>query len=288
MSGYPVFTRKINTDVSYLACARLVLDGGEFIYPQFATHNAHTVASIIRMAQLTGRSFEFQRLHGMGEELYAEIVGVGKLNLPCRVYAPVGAHADLLPYLVRRLLENGANTSFVNRIVDERLPATQIATDPVAQVEGLKFLAHPRIVLPRDLFAPARINSAGPNLTDSRELTQLARECARGTRHATGPAGPRLRAAISMVRKTRSRILRIARKWSVVSSQPTRVLSTPRSQRRSQLSPIGMHCAADDRAKILEKAAHLFEGEPRRSHCPGDPRSRQVGSRQLIRAARGG
>ncbi len=145
LSGYPVFTRKINTDVSYLACARLLLEGGEFIYPQFATHNAHTVASVIRMAQLKGRSFEFQRLHGMGEELYAEIVGVDKLNLPCRVYAPVGAHADLLPYLVRRLLENGANTSFVNRIVDERMPAAKIAADPIAQVEGLASIAHPRI-----------------------------------------------------------------------------------------------------------------------------------------------
>ena len=258
MSGYPVFTRKINTDVSYLACARLVLDGGEFIYPQFATHNAHTVASIIRMAQLTGRSFEFQRLHGMGEELYAEIVGVGKLNLPCRVYAPVGAHADLLPYLVRRLLENGANTSFVNRIVDERLPATQIATDPVAQVEGLKFLAHPRIVLPRDLFAPARINSAGPNLTDSRELTQLARECAPGLgtywtgrpsvagRDLDGPQNPITNPA------NRSEVV-----GGVVAADESAVDAAITAAVAAQ--PDWNALPADDRAKILEKAAHLFE-----------------------------
>jgi RHH-type transcriptional regulator, proline utilization regulon repressor / proline dehydrogenase / delta 1-pyrroline-5-carboxylate dehydrogenase len=175
LSGYPVFTRKPNTDVSYLACARLLIEAGEEIYPQFATHNAQTVASIIVMARERGRRFEFQRLHGMGEELYAEVVGADKQDLPCRVYAPVGAHEDLLPYLVRRLLENGANTSFVNRIIDERLPAQEIASDPVAQVEAFTEIAHPRIPLPRALFGAERQNSAGTNLADGAELTQLAR-----------------------------------------------------------------------------------------------------------------
>ena len=115
LSGYPVFTRKPNTDVSYLACARRLFDAGaDLIYPQFATHNAHTIAAVHHIAQ--GRPFEFQRLHGMGADLYAEVIGTDKWNVPCRVYAPVGSHEDLLPYLVRRLLENGANTSFVNRI----------------------------------------------------------------------------------------------------------------------------------------------------------------------------
>jgi RHH-type transcriptional regulator, proline utilization regulon repressor / proline dehydrogenase / delta 1-pyrroline-5-carboxylate dehydrogenase len=258
LSGYPVFTRKINTDVSYLACARLVLDGGEFIYPQFATHNAHTVASVIRMAQVTNRSFEFQRLHGMGEELYAEIVGVDKLNLPCRVYAPVGAHADLLPYLVRRLLENGANTSFVNRIVDERLPATQIATDPVAVVEALASIAHPRIPLPRDLFGKARTNSAGLNLTDGRELTQLARECAAGfgTYWTARPsvAGRDLDGTQNPVTNPANRSDVVG---GVVAADESAVDAAITAAVAAQ--PEWNALPADDRAKILEKAAHLFE-----------------------------
>src|SRR5690606_10182196 len=117
-AGYPVFTRKASTDVSYLACVRELLAARDLLYPQFATHNAHTVAAVLELARSAGRAFEFQRLHGMGEELYEQIVGEDKLGVPCRIYAPVGSHEDLLPYLVRRLLENGANTSFVNRIVD--------------------------------------------------------------------------------------------------------------------------------------------------------------------------
>ncbi|HZF17668.1 MAG TPA: bifunctional proline dehydrogenase/L-glutamate gamma-semialdehyde dehydrogenase PutA [Steroidobacteraceae bacterium] len=173
LAGYPVFTRKINTDVSYLACARYMLESATSLYPQFATHNAHTVATIITRARAVGRSFEFQRLHGMGEELYAEVVGPEKLNAPCRVYAPVGAHEDLLPYLVRRLLENGANTSFVNRIVDERLPAGEVAADPVGQVMHLAEIPHPRIPAPRNLFGSARLNSRGVNFADGYELEAL-------------------------------------------------------------------------------------------------------------------
>ncbi len=133
-AGYPVFTRKVNTDVSYIACARELIGAGAGIYPQFATHNAQTVATIMELAAQAKRAFEFQRLHGMGEELYAQVVGADKLGLPCRVYAPVGSHEDLLPYLVRRLLENGANTSFVNRIVDEQTAIADIVRDPVAEV----------------------------------------------------------------------------------------------------------------------------------------------------------
>ncbi|MCB1608489.1 MAG: proline dehydrogenase family protein, partial [Xanthomonadales bacterium] len=133
LSGYPVFTRKHNTDLSYLACARRLLAHGDAFYPQFATHNAHTIAAIATHAQALGAPFEFQRLHGMGTDLYAEVIPVERLSVPCRVYAPVGTHEDLLPYLVRRLLENGANTSFVNRIVDEALPIDDLIADPVEQ-----------------------------------------------------------------------------------------------------------------------------------------------------------
>ena len=135
LPGYPVYTRKANTDVAYLACARILLEGTRRIYPQFATHNAHTAASIIHLARVNGREFEFQRLHGMGEELYGELTDPAGRALPCRVYAPVGSHEELLPYLVRRLLENGANTSFVNRIVDESLPVEEVVGDPIADVE---------------------------------------------------------------------------------------------------------------------------------------------------------
>jgi len=175
---YPVFTRKQNTDVSYLACASLMLDATDVIYPQFATHNAQTVASILQRARAQGRAFEFQRLHGMGEELYAVVTDPAREGVPCRVYAPVGSHEDLLPYLVRRLLENGANTSFVNRIVDARLPSSEVVADPIAFVENLHSAAHPRIPPPVRLFGPERANSRGVNFADGAALDALAQGAA--------------------------------------------------------------------------------------------------------------
>ncbi len=173
LDGYPVFTRKANTDVSYLACAKHAWAARDALYPQFATHNAHSVAFILEMAG-DERGFEFQRLHGMGEELYGEIIADEKRRLACRVYAPVGSHEDLLPYLVRRLLENGANTSFVNRISDESLPVEEIAADPVATARAANLLPHSRIPLPVHLYAGERRNSRGINLADSAALTSLA------------------------------------------------------------------------------------------------------------------
>ena len=163
LDGYPVYTRKVATDVSYLACARRLLAFGPIFYPQFATHNAHTVAALLEFAG-ERRDYEFQRLHGMGEALYDQIVGAERLDRPCRVYAPVGSHEDLLPYLVRRLLENGANTSFVNRLVDEAQPINAIVADPIAQLARLPVKPHPRIPLPRDLYGPARETSRGLDL----------------------------------------------------------------------------------------------------------------------------
>ncbi|HET8692262.1 MAG TPA: bifunctional proline dehydrogenase/L-glutamate gamma-semialdehyde dehydrogenase PutA, partial [Steroidobacteraceae bacterium] len=177
LPGYPVYTRKGNTDVAYLACARILLEGTHRVYPQFATHNAHTAASVIHLARSRGRAFEFQRLHGMGEELYAELTDPAGRNHPCRVYAPVGSHEELLPYLVRRLLENGANTSFVNRIVDESLPVEAVVGDPVADVEQAASGPHPRIPLPRGLYGAERANSAGVNLPDGEARRQLAAGC---------------------------------------------------------------------------------------------------------------
>ena len=171
LDGYPVFTRKTSTDVSYLACAQHLLDDPQAFYPAFATHNAHTVASILVRAE--GRQdFEFQRLHGMGEPLFEQVVG--ERAIPCRVYAPVGSHEDLLPYLVRRLLENGANSSFVNRITDESQPIDAIIADPFAVTSRLDAKPHPRIPLPVALFGDVRRNSAGFDLTDGETLQPLA------------------------------------------------------------------------------------------------------------------
>ncbi|GMQ89693.1 MAG: bifunctional proline dehydrogenase/L-glutamate gamma-semialdehyde dehydrogenase PutA [Gammaproteobacteria bacterium] len=173
LAGYPVFTRKPSTDVSYLACAKRIWAAGDVLYPQFATHNAHTVAFVLELAGAE-RGFEFQRLHGMGQGLYDELVGTERLDVRCRIYAPVGSHEDLLPYLVRRLLENGANTSFVNRVSDEKAPLEEVIADPLLKARQVKPKPHPRIALPRDLYGEQRRNSAGVNLDDINELLPLA------------------------------------------------------------------------------------------------------------------
>jgi RHH-type proline utilization regulon transcriptional repressor/proline dehydrogenase/delta 1-pyrroline-5-carboxylate dehydrogenase len=173
---FPVYTRKIHTDVAYIACARKLLDNTEAVFPQFATHNAQTLATIHAMAgpDFTPGDFEFQCLHGMGEPLYEEVVGPDKLDRPCRIYAPVGTHETLLAYLVRRLLENGANSSFVNRIADPNVPVDELVADPVAQVAAMPHpgAKHDGIALPADLYG-ARRNSAGIDLSDEIALAGL-------------------------------------------------------------------------------------------------------------------
>lgn len=174
LANYPVFTRKLNTDVCYLACAKRLFADPVAFYPAFATHNAHTLAAV---AEIAGDSneWEYQRLHGMGDELYDEVVGPGKWGRACRVYAPVGSHEELLAYLVRRLLENGANSSFVNRIADERLPIEQLVADPVEKAAALAVKPHPGIPLPRNLFGAARANSEGLDMNDKPTLDSLRR-----------------------------------------------------------------------------------------------------------------
>ncbi|NVN13347.1 proline dehydrogenase family protein, partial [Nguyenibacter vanlangensis] len=139
LADFPVYTRKCHTDISYLACARKMLAAGDALFPQFATHNARTVASIHAMAGDGFRhgDYEFQCLHGMGESLYDHVVGAANLDRPCRIYAPVGSHETLLAYLVRRLLENGANSSFVNQIGDAAIPLDRLVADPVATARAL-------------------------------------------------------------------------------------------------------------------------------------------------------
>ncbi|EOI3409888.1 trifunctional transcriptional regulator/proline dehydrogenase/L-glutamate gamma-semialdehyde dehydrogenase [Cronobacter dublinensis] len=185
LEGYPVYTRKVYTDISYLACAKKLLAVPNLIYPQFATHNAHTLAAIYSLAgqNYYPGQYEFQCLHGMGEPLYEQVVGKitdGKLNRPCRIYAPVGTHETLLAYLVRRLLENGANTSFVNRIADNTLSLDDLVADPVSAVEKLAAqegrvgLPHPKIPLPQDLYGEGRVNSAGLDLANEHRLASLS------------------------------------------------------------------------------------------------------------------
>jgi RHH-type proline utilization regulon transcriptional repressor/proline dehydrogenase/delta 1-pyrroline-5-carboxylate dehydrogenase len=168
LTDYPVFTRKVATDVSYLACARKLLAASDLIYPAFATHNANTIGQVKALAG--NQEFEFQRLHGMGEELYEELGKlerhIGDTPTPVRIYAPVGSHKELLAYLVRRLLENGANSSFVNRIADEQVSLDELVRDPVAELAALEPKRNPKITMPRDIFGAARHNSAGADLSD--------------------------------------------------------------------------------------------------------------------------
>lgn len=182
---YPVYTRKAYTDVSYLACARRLLAAPDAVFPQFATHNAHTLAAIHEMADPSTwhpQQYEFQCLHGMGEPLYEQVVAppsAGGLGRPCRIYAPVGTHETLLAYLVRRLLENGANTSFVHRVADPAIPLEALTEDPVATVqawaaaEGQVGRPHPHIPAPAALYGGARANSAGLDLADEAALAML-------------------------------------------------------------------------------------------------------------------
>lgn len=256
LPGYPVYTRKASTDVSYLACVKRMIDAREAIFPQFATHNAHSVAAILEIAGRR-RDFEFQRLHGMGEALYHEVLHRADVQLPCRVYAPVGSHEDLLPYLVRRLLENGANTSFVHRLEDERTPIDVLVADPVAETDARGVKPHSRIPLPRHIY-PDRRNSMGINLADRLALETLDAE---------------LESAMTLVRHAAPRVA------GYTARGDARPVHDPSDRRRvigtvvaadSETVERAIHTAsaaagawdlrgANERATILERAADMFE-----------------------------
>jgi len=206
LDGYPVYTRKAYTDVAYLACARKLLAAPDAVFPQFAPHNAHSVAAIVELAgadRYAPGPYEFQCLHGMGEPLYEQVVGSATADVPrrpCRIYAPVGTHETLLAYLVRRLLENGANTSFVHRIADPDVPLDELVEDPVqtvermAAVEGAVGLPHPAIALPRAIYGGDRSNSRGIDLASEEALAALA-EAMRKSRMRRWSAAPLLAGA---------------------------------------------------------------------------------------------
>jgi RHH-type transcriptional regulator, proline utilization regulon repressor / proline dehydrogenase / delta 1-pyrroline-5-carboxylate dehydrogenase len=168
LEGYPVYTRKNSTDVSYIVCAKKLIAEPQCFYSQFGTHNAQTVASILELMGDKKIDFEFQCLHGMGEALYGQLVH----DIPCRIYAPVGSHKDLLGYLVRRLLENGANTSFINRLSDDKIPIEYLIENPVTRIAQLEQKPHPRIPLPTNIYG-SRINSSGLDLSNSSILNKI-------------------------------------------------------------------------------------------------------------------
>ena len=265
LADYPVYTRKIYTDVCYLACAKKLLAAPDAVYPQFATHNALTLASIYHLAgTYRAGQYEFQCLHGMGEPLYERVVGPiaqGKLDRPCRIYAPVGTHETLLAYLVRRLLENGANTSFVNRIADPAVAIDELVADPVREAERIIPVGapHPKIVLPRALFARERINSAGLDLSNEATLASLAKtlsDSATWTRTA-GPgdaesdAGERTAQDVLNPANRRDRVGRLVEAGpSDVAAALERAVAAARKWCSTPVS---------ERAACLERAASLLE-----------------------------
>ena len=257
LETYPVFTRKVSTDVSYLACAHYLLANRNVFYPQFATHNAHSIAAIKVIAGEAG-GYEFQRLHGMGQALYDQVVGKNKLDVPCRIYAPVGSHEDLLAYLVRRLLENGANTSFVNRLADDDAPIADIIADPVDQVKALPQIPHPNIPDPRKIF-PGRTSSAGFPLWNNPTRVSLMNDIRREL------AGTFEAAAIVEGKVTRNGTLR-----NIHAPHDHRILlgvshDADEAAVEQAMTSASRHCREWDarggalRAEILEKAATLFE-----------------------------
>ena len=257
MPGYPVYTRKVYTDVSYLTCARKLLAAADVLYPQFATHNAHTLSVIYTWAKQDNVSnYEFQCLHGMGETLYDQVVGSKNLDKACRIYAPVGSHETLLAYLVRRLLENGANSSFVNQIVDENVAIDTLLTDPfdVARASGGK--PHPAIALPLDMFGAERKNSNGMDLVNEDVLAKVALGLAQQRQHVAGPL-----IAGSVDAGAPANVINPAMSSDIVGqvSEASRTDVETALAAASAFAAEWAATATHERAAILERTAALFE-----------------------------
>ena len=255
LAGFPVFTRKPSTDVSYIANARKLLSMSDRIYPQFATHNAHTVAAVLAMAP-DRDAFEFQRLHGMGEALHETVRKAEGTR--CRIYAPVGTHSDLLAYLVRRLLENGANSSFVHQIVDETVSPETIARDPFEVVKTQRPVANPAISVPEAIFAPARRNSRGFDIADPLTLAEIDRKRASFSGPDRWSARPLTRATGDT---TERRIVNPAKPSDVVGS----VTEASAAQVDAAVAlavaahPAWAKMPVGERAAILLRTADLYE-----------------------------
>ena len=256
LTDYPVFTRKVHTDVAYLACAKAMLDAPDAIYPQFASHNAFTIAAVHTLAG--DADYEFQCLHGMGESVYDQVVGVDKLNRPCRIYAPVGSHETLLAYLVRRLLENGANTSFVNRIVDPTVTIGELVADPVAAALRTGGMSHPGIPLPAALY-PDRKNSRGIDFSDEGALRALERELAQTLERCD--AAPVLGEPLRDTRRERTTVGNPGDRRDVVGTviEATAADATHAVTLASGAGREWSDVPATERAACLERAADLLE-----------------------------
>jgi RHH-type transcriptional regulator, proline utilization regulon repressor / proline dehydrogenase / delta 1-pyrroline-5-carboxylate dehydrogenase len=259
LESYPVFTRKASTDVSYLACARYLLAHRDRFYAQFATHNAHTVAAVHALAGGSA-DYEFQRLHGMGQAIYEDAIRPDGLGVACRIYAPVGSHEDLLAYLVRRLLENGANTSFVNRLADDAAPIEEIVLDPAEKVAARQIIPHPRIPPPGDIFLPERKNSRGLLLHEDavREPLVAAMQAALQEKAEAGPivAG---RAGTGTERPVVSPHDRRLRIGTVVEADEATVEAALAAASAAQAA--WDRRGGAERADLLEKAAALYEAD---------------------------
>ncbi|MFL6707661.1 MAG: trifunctional transcriptional regulator/proline dehydrogenase/L-glutamate gamma-semialdehyde dehydrogenase [Massilia sp.] len=259
MPGFPVYTRKVYTDVSYLSCARKLLSAADRLYPQFATHNAHSLAVIYTWAKADGiTNYEFQCLHGMGETLYDQVVGKDQLDKACRIYAPVGSHETLLAYLVRRLLENGANSSFVNQIVDPDVSIASLIADPFEAARAQHCAPHPGIALPRKLFGAERDNSAGLDLSNEDVLTDLATTLAQPRQYA---AAPLIAGTLDPAGKSAQDIVNPANHQDIVGS----IVEASASDVDTALAAASAYAAQwqahtpAERAAIVAKVADLFE-----------------------------
>jgi RHH-type proline utilization regulon transcriptional repressor/proline dehydrogenase/delta 1-pyrroline-5-carboxylate dehydrogenase len=262
LEGYPVFTRKNSTDVSYIACARKLLTHLDCFFPQFGTHNAYSVAAILEIANEEKKQlnqFEFQCLHGMGQPLYDDIVGETTLNIPCRIYAPVGSHKDLLGYLVRRLLENGANTSFINRIADEQTPIENLIADPIARIDNLAHKPHPHIPLPRHIFS-TRQNSMGMDLSNPDVLAKLKQDIAKAEKKSW-EAGPIINGKMLSHPATTKPVLSPSQTDQTVGlvSEATIDDVAQALKIATAATTSWANTTVTDRATCLEHAADLFE-----------------------------
>jgi RHH-type proline utilization regulon transcriptional repressor/proline dehydrogenase/delta 1-pyrroline-5-carboxylate dehydrogenase len=260
LPDYPVFTRKGHTDIAYLACARAMLAAPDVIYPQFATHNAFTIAAIHTLAG--DARYEFQCLHGMGESIYDHVVGANGLARACRIYAPVGSHETLLAYLVRRLLENGANSSFVNRIVDPAVHIASLVADPVATAERTRGAPHANLPAP-SAFIPGRLNSRGLDLSDDAELRSLA--AALDATLAPRTAAPII-ADEAPIANSQQKAVAITNPADFEDRVGTVLEATPHDVERAVAIAITAgaqwsRMKAADRATSLERAAELLETE---------------------------
>lgn len=254
---YPVFTRKQATDVSYLACAKKLLSRPDCFYPQFGTHNAYSVAAIMEMAQ-HNIDFEFQCLHGMGRSLYDQVVDKTKFNYPCRIYAPVGTHKDLLGYLVRRLLENGANSSFINKLADDKTPVEKMAVDPVERIAALTHKPHPRIPLPKDIYGHWQ-NSEGIDLSDSIKLSQLKKQMA-AVKKETWAAAPLINGRV-LINKQAEPVISPSHTDHIIGYVTPSGDNDIESalQGAMEAAKIWEHTSIEKRSAVLEKAAQLFQ-----------------------------